>query len=114
MASLFDLQRAIVYEIGNDLYISEVQDLRRLLKQDWEKIAAFLKQASHFAKDISYLRSIVSTASKAELDGFFLDLIRTSNDVVTKCRALTANRLSPTLPYDANWGMFGHEISILN
>ena len=103
MANLYDLQVATINKDGRDPYAAQMQKLRRSVQQDWEKIIAFLKQSHHFADDINYLRVIVSTASKAELEQFLLDLIAASKELATESEALALMGPDASTPYDAIW-----------
>jgi hypothetical protein len=104
MASLYDLQLATINKNGRDPYATQMKELRRTIQQDWERIIGFLKQSHQFAVDINYLRGIVSTASKAELKQFLLDLIVTSKELRTACDALAAEGPDISTPYEAIWG----------
>jgi hypothetical protein len=104
MANLYDLQVATINKNGHDPYAPQMKELRRTVQQDWERIIAFLKQSHQFADDINYLRIIVSTASKAELEQFLLDLIAASKELRTESEALAAEGPDVSTPYEAIWG----------
>jgi hypothetical protein len=104
MASLYDLQLATINKDGRDPHATRMKELRLVIQQDWERIIDFLKQSHQFAHDINYLRGIVSTASKAELVQYLLDLIATSKELTTACEALAAEGPDISTPYEVIWG----------